>query len=101
MKMVMVFYRHSLDQDIRRVLKDFNLKAFTEAPKVVGIGEAECRFDALTWPGHHAIILSALDDIQADRVIRVLKEFRDYMVRLQDGAKIPLRVFTFPCERVI
>ena len=101
MKMVMVVYRHSLDQDIRRLLKQLDVTNFTEAPKVFGIGEAGLAFDSSTWPGHHAIILSAMEELQADRVIEVLKEFRDHMVQLRGGTKIPMRVFVLPCERMI
>lgn len=101
MKMVMVIYRRSLDQDIRRLLKELDIGNFTEAPKVFGIGEAGLAFDSLTFPGHHAIILSAMEELQADRVIEVLKEFRDHMVQLRGGTKIPMRVFVLPCERMM
>lgn len=101
MKMVMVVYRQSLDQEIRRLIKSLDLEAFTESPKVVGIGEAGHAFSSLTWPGHHAILLSALEDNQAVQVIGALQEFRDHMAQLGGGAKIPMRVFTLPCDRVI
>ncbi|MGH7256892.1 MAG: hypothetical protein ACREIM_00825 [Nitrospiraceae bacterium] len=52
-------------------------------------------------PGHNAIILSAIEDDQAERAIGVLREFRDHMVQLQDGAKISMRVFAPPCEQVV
>ena len=67
MKMVMVVYRHSLDQDIRRVLKGLDVVNFADAPKVFGIGDAGHAFGSITWPGHHAIILSAMEELQADR----------------------------------
>ncbi|MGH7257531.1 MAG: PG0541 family transporter-associated protein [Nitrospiraceae bacterium] len=101
MRMVMVIYRHSLDQDLRRLLKSLDIKAFTESPKLLGVGETTHACGASTWPGHNAIILSAMEDDQAERVIGMLRKFRDHMVELQGGAKIPLRVFTLPCERVI
>lgn len=48
MKMVIDIYRHSLDQDLRCLLTSLDLKAFTEAPKVVGIGEVRQTFGSLT-----------------------------------------------------
>lgn len=101
MKMVMVIYRHSLDQDIRRLLKELDVTGFAESPKVLGIGDAGHAFGSFTWPGHHAIILSAMEELQADRVIEVLKEFRDQVIQLRGGTKIPVRVFVLPCERVV
>ena len=101
MKMVMVVYRHSLDQDIRLVLKGLDVVNFADAPKVFGIGDAGHAFGSITWPGHHAIILSAMEELQADRIIEVLKEFRDHMAQMRGGTKIPMRVFVLPCERMI
>ena len=101
MKMVMVVYRQSLDQDLRRFLKGLDMLNLADAPKVFGIGEAGQAFGSITWPGHHAIILSAMEELQADRVIDVLKEFRDHIAELQGGAEIPMRVFVLPCERMI
>ena len=99
MKMVMVIYRHSLDHDIRHLLKSIDIKSFAESPTVSGMADAGCAFG--TWPGHHAMILSAMEDNQAERVIDMLKDFRDQWVQLQGGVKIPMRVFAVPCERVI
>ncbi|MEW6543541.1 MAG: PG0541 family transporter-associated protein [Nitrospirota bacterium] len=101
MKMLMVIYRRSLDQDIRHLLKGLNVRAFTEAPKVLGMGEAGHAFDSLAWPGHNVMILSAMRNEEAEHVVAELKSFRDHLQGLQDGAKVPLRVFTLPCEQVI
>ena len=101
MKMVTVIYRHSLDQDIQRLLKQFDLKTFTEAPKVVGIGEAAQAFGSLTWPGHHAIILSAMKDNQADRVVAVLKEFSGSHGSHARGSQDSPSSFVWPCQQVI
>lgn len=101
MQLLLVIFRQSLDEDIRRLLKDLDIKAFTEAPKVFGIGEAGEAFGSLTWPGHNSMILAAMEDEQAERVIRGLQAFRDQMVRQQGDAKIPLRVFAMPCRLVV
>ena len=71
------------------------------APNVLGIGDAGHAFGSITWPGHRAIILSAMEELQADRIIEVLKEFRDHMAQMRGGTKIPMRVFVLPCERMI
>lgn len=101
MKMLLVIFRESLDEDIRQLLQNLNLKAFTEAPKVFGIGEAGRAAGTLEQPGFNSLILSALEDDQAGKVIASLKTFRDELSRNQHGAKIPLRVFVLPCEQVV
>jgi hypothetical protein len=101
MKMLLVIFRESLDEDIRQLLHDLDLKAFTEAPKVLGIGEAGQAADTFAQPGFNSLILSALEDDQARQVIASLKTFRDELSHNQHGAKIPLRAFALPCEQVV
>jgi len=47
------------------------------------------------------MIIAALEDPEADKVVKRLREFRDDLARRQKGAKIPMRVFAFPCTRLI
>ena len=47
------------------------------------------------------MILAAMEEEQADRVVARLKAFRDQLAQRQQGAKIPMRVFILPCERVL
>jgi hypothetical protein len=99
-KMVAVIYRQSLDQDIRRLLKGIDVKDFTEAPKIFGIGDAGDAAHTFPGKGHTCMILSAMREDQAERVIGQLKEFRDDMATIQGTDKVPLRVFAFPCEEM-
>ena len=89
MTMLLLIFRQSLE------------KAFTEAPKILGMGEAGTNFNSVTWPGHNCMIIAALEDEQADKVVKRLREFRDDLARRQKGAKIPMRLFAHPCERLI
>lgn len=99
MKMVLVAYRHYLDQDVRNFLKSIDMVSFTESPSISGICDAGHAFG--TWPGHHAMILSGMEDLQAKQLIARLKDFRDEWVQQNSGAKIPMRAFSLPCERLI
>jgi hypothetical protein len=101
MKMLLVIFRRSLDHEMRRFLKGLDIKAFTEAPKILGIGDAGHAFDFLYWPGFHSMIVAAMDEDQAKRILEELKAFRDHQQELQHGAKVPIRVFVLPCERVM
>lgn len=101
MNMLLVIFRQSLDEDIRELLRGLEVKAFTEAPKVFGIGEAGKANDSFEWPGFNCLILAAMEDKQAEYVIERLREFRDRLSKRQQGAKIPMRVFVLPCERAV
>lgn len=76
MKMVIVIYRRSMDDDFRHFLKSIDIKPVTESPAVSGIAETGHAIGS--WPGHRAMILSAMEDNQTERVIAKLKEFRDH-----------------------
>jgi hypothetical protein len=101
MTMLLLVFRYSLDEEILRLLKELNVKSFTEAPKVFGMGEAGTAFNSMDWPGSNCMILSAMEDEQATRVVAGLREFRDRLIKQQRNNKIPIRVFAFPCERLI
>jgi nitrogen regulatory protein PII len=101
MKMLVIIFRHSLEQDLLELLKEVDVKAFTEAPKVQGAGETGSTSHSFGWPGHNSMILAAMEEDHADRVVKRLKTFRDTLARRQHGAKIPMRLFAFPCECLI
>jgi len=97
----MIVFRESLEEDIRGLLSKNQVEAFTEMVDVVGKGEAGAAFHSLSWPGLNNMILVALPEVQADRVVAALKKFHDQTVQSERGAKIPMRVFTLPCELVV
>lgn len=101
MKMLLLVFRQSLDQDLQKLLKDLDVKAFTEAPKAFGVGKAGTAFSSFARPGFNSMILAAMEEEQADRVVARLRAFRDQLAQRQQGAKIPMRVFTLPCDRVL
>ena len=101
MTMLLLVFRHSLDEEILQLLKEMDVKSFTEAPKVLGMGEAGTAFSSMAWPGSNCMILAAMEDDQATRVVARLREFRDRLAKQQGKNKIPIRVFALPCERLI
>jgi nitrogen regulatory protein PII len=101
MKMVMVIFRQSLEEDILRLLEELHVQAFTESPKVFGVGQAGGAFASFDWPSHNCMIFSALPDDQAERVVERLKAFHDRLSQGQHGAKVPMRVFLLPCDQVV
>lgn len=101
MKMIMIVFRESFEDDIRDLLSQNQVEAFTEMLDVVGKGEAGAAFQSVSWPGLNNMILVALPEVQADRVVAALKKFHDQQVRNERGTKIPMRVFTLPCELVV
>lgn len=101
MKMLMIIFRESLEQDMLKLLKELEVQAFTELPSVLGSGEAGPVFHTLAMPQTNAMVLSALTDDHAERVIADLRAYRENLTERQSGAYIPLRVFVLPCDQVV
>jgi len=101
MKMLLVIYRESLEEEIHGLLQQHGVRAFTELQHVAGAGETGRAFHSFTWPGANGVILTALPEKEAERVVQGFKAYRDQRVEEQHGDKFPLRVFTFPCDLVV
>ncbi len=101
MKMLVLIFRESLEQDVLQLLEELDVKGFTEAPKLQGRGETGKTFQTFGWPGYNAMILAAMEEEQAEHVIKRLKTFSHAAQRRQRVAKIPLRLFAVPCECLI
>jgi len=50
MKMLMIVFRESMEEDIRSLLRTHHVGAFTEMHDVTGIGEAGAAFPVLCLP---------------------------------------------------
>ena len=101
MKMLMIVFRDSIEEEIKALLARQHVRAFTEMHDVIGTGEAGAAFHSLSWPAFNDMILVALPETEADSVVAALKAFRDLQVEKQHGAKIPLRVLAVPCELLV
>jgi nitrogen regulatory protein PII len=101
MKMLMLVFRQSLEDDLLQLLEELDVKGFTETPKVHGKGETGKTFQTFGWPGYNSMIMAAMEDEQADLVVKRLKIFSSTAQRRQHVAKIPLRLFAIPCECLI
>jgi hypothetical protein len=71
------------------------------AIRVEHVGEAGAAFHSMSWPAYNDMILTALPDSKAETVVAGLKAFRDQSMQRRGGEKIPLRVFSLPCELVV
>jgi hypothetical protein len=101
MNMLMIILKESLEEEVHALLRAHGVMAFTEMHEITGQGEAGATLNSLHWPGFNNVILAVLPEPEAKRVIEALKQFRDGLALRQHGAKIPLRVFSLPCELVV
>lgn len=101
MKMVVLTFRRSLDAEVRSLLEKMDIRAYTEIPKVHGVGEAGSAFGSFTFPGENSMILLALPKERACCMIEAYQALRDRLTKQQHDAKIPMKLFVLPCEQII
>jgi hypothetical protein len=99
--MVLIVFRSSLEGDVLGALDDAGVEAFTMLPHALGVGEAGRAMHAFPWPGFNSVILAAVAEQQALRLVERLAALHDRSAARQGGAPIPLRVFTLPCVQAV
>lgn len=100
MKMLLVVYRYYLEDDVQGLLAKLSVTAFSEAPKILGMGEAGKVADSHVWPGHNCCIFAALPESHIAELISAFRSFSDQH-RVRTGKPAPLKAFVLPCEEVL
>ena len=99
--MLLMFFRSSLEADVFDLLRKLRVTAFSDVPRVLGVGEAGIALHSFPSPGFNCMILTALDERDAERVIEGVRKFHDRMRKSQKGSAVPLRLFVLPCTQAI
>ena len=100
MKMLVLVFRYYLDEEMQALLAKLNVKAFSEAPRIYGAGEAGIVAETNVRPGHNACIFAVMPEGQVEPVLAAVREFvRTH--RGEHGKQAPLRAFVLPCEQAI
>jgi nitrogen regulatory protein PII len=101
MKMLLIVFRQSMVEQIHALLKEYDVTAFTELHNVAGRGETGPDVQFLLSPGPNRMILTAVPEQVAYRLIDGLTRFRAEHGMRQDDNKLALHVFVLPCEQVL
>jgi nitrogen regulatory protein PII len=100
MRMLMLVFRSSLEEEMLKELDELGVKAFTQHPTVLGSGLSGKALNTLVSPSN-SMVWAAMEDAEARRVALALKKFQRELKLHQQGAKIPLRIYIFPCEEIV
>jgi hypothetical protein len=98
MKMLLIVYNTSCEEEIREVLKNQNVRHFSRIPKIYGQGDAGIVDGSLMRPGHNALIFVVLPDEGAHQVALAVREL---VLRTGGCGGVPIRAFLLPCEQVV
>ena len=101
MKLVAIVFRKSLESEVFALFRACRVRAFTDIADVLGVGETGVAVHTFTQPAVNSLVLAALADTDAERVVDALLQFHDREVARQHGAGVPFHVFVLPCEQVV
>lgn len=98
MKMLMIVFRQSIVERIHALLKEYDVSAFTELNHVAGRGETGPHVQFLLSPGANCMILTAVSEQLAYRLIEGLTRFKAEQGMEQHNN---VHVFVLPCEQAV
>jgi len=101
MKMLMVVFRDSLQDEILTLMKDCDVRGYTLLQNVAGAGETGTALGSFASPGVNSMLLVVLPQEQADRSVEALKAYRDELAKDHPAHKAPIRAFALPCAQVV
>jgi nitrogen regulatory protein PII len=101
MKMLLIVFRQSMVEHIHALLKEFDVNAFTELHNVAGRGETGPSVQFLLSPGANSMILTAVSEKLAYRLIEAFTRLKAEQGMHQKDNAFPLHVFVLPCEQVV
>lgn len=98
MKMSMIVFRRSIVERIHALLKEYDVNAFTELHNVAGRGETGPNVGFFLSPGPNSMILTAVSEQLAYRLIEGFTRFK-----AEQGTDQPnhVHVFILPCEQAV
>ena len=92
MKTLWITYDIVLDEDILRLLEEFQVVGFTRWPRMTGRGpNSGARLDDHVWPGANAAVMTVQPDDLVDRLMERLQALRN-----ESGRDTGVWAFTSP-----
>ena len=101
MRMLLIVFRESITDHVHRLMKDYEVNAYTELQNVGGRGETGPTLHFSLSPGTNRMILAAIPDQVAYRLIDGFTRFKAEHSTSQLDESLPLHVFSLPCEQVV
>ncbi|MBL8038405.1 MAG: hypothetical protein JSS38_10265 [Nitrospira sp.] len=101
MKMLVIVFRESLVEQIHALLTEYEVAAYSELHNVTGKGATGLTSQFFLAPTTNRMILTAVSDQLAYRLIDVFTRFRSEQESATGDSIVPLHVFVLACEQVV
>ena len=78
MKQLSIANDIAADAEVRKLLAELGIEAWTRIPRCAGKGpRTGAREDDHVWPGYNAVTLAVVDDALAARALDAIRAFRE------------------------
>lgn len=78
MKMILIIFNISLQEEVRDLLKNTGTTCFTQWPRIIGQGKSTGpKLDNDVWPGANSGIMVVADEKQAETLMAAVQALRD------------------------
>ena len=88
--MAVIVYNRAIDEEIRDLLKESNIKYFTRWTDVTGVGTKGPNFGDHVWPGLNNVVMAVIDEEMRDLLRDGINEIREKF------PAVGLKVFILP-----
>ncbi len=96
MKLVMVIYGASIDDEVMEVLHKLQIKKYTKLHNLTGQGEtAEPHLNTAIWPGENLQLTIVLEEDKKDKLLQEVK------ILSQQFARVGIKAFVLPVEESV
>ncbi len=94
MKMVLVVYNISVEEEVQEVLRKADVPCFTQWPRLLGKGVSTGpRMDTSVWPGANSALMTVVEDARARELLQAFQHLRE-----GEAAREGVKAFLLPVE---
>ncbi len=101
MKMLTLVCRENLEDYIRLLFTDLEIKGYTVITGAGGSGETGAVSGRHEWTDRNTLYLVTLDDARMTTLVNALKGLHARLIEEQQGLEVPLKAFLQPCEVIL
>ncbi|MGN0867290.1 MAG: PG0541 family transporter-associated protein [Oligosphaeraceae bacterium] len=78
MKMVLVVYNISVEEEVQDVLRNAGVPCFTQWPRLLGKGVSTGpRMDTSVWPGANSALMTVVEEAKARELLQAFQSLRE------------------------
>lgn len=101
MKMLTLVCREHLEDYIRLLFNDLEIKGYTVIIGASGSGETGVASGRHEWTDRNILFMVILDDARMATLANALKGLHARLIEEQRGLEVPLKAFLQPCEAIL